>query len=269
MLDLAQAVREQIVKETPPRKTAAAPKTFTLRKLRSFTVWTMASTTALAIAVLSARSQAGSERLAAMFHPSSRGQQIAAKFDAETITRQLADAVRVLASNDEQLRGRVAAVEHDLNDVTGSIRQVAAVSEAQRTEEGPTVSATAALTTAAPATLDHAPAPPAFAPEKNTAPATETGPPPTQYGVDIGSGLTLQALRSRWQTLRAAHPALLEGLQPIASVKETPHGSKIELRLVAGPLAQPGAATQLCSALTMFGMFCQPAIYDGQHLALR
>jgi hypothetical protein len=266
MLDLAQAVREQIVKETPPRKTAVAPKTFTLRKLRSFTVWTMAAAGALALAVLSGRSQIGAERLVAMFHGGSRSQQTAAKFDAETVTRQLADAFRVLASNDELLRNRVAVVEHDLDDVTGSIRQVAAVSEARRTEEGPTVSATAALTTSAPATLDHAPAPPALAPAENSTPV---GPLPTQYGVDIGSGLTLQALRARWQTLRAAHPALLEGLQPIASVKETPHGSKIELRLVAGPLSQPGAATQLCSALTMFGMFCQPAVYDGQHLAQR
>ncbi len=270
MLDLAQAVREQIVKETPLRKTVAAPKTFTLRKVRSFTVWTTAATAALALAVLSGRSQVGSERLLAMFHGGfhggGRAQQTAAKFDSEAVTRQLADAVRVLASNDEQLRSRVAAVEHDLNDVTGSIRQVAAVSEAHRTEDGPTVSAVAALTTSAPATLDHAPAPPAFAPTENTTPAE---PPPTQYGVDIGSGLTLQALRARWQTLRAAHPALLEGMQPIASIKETPHGSKIELRLVVGPLSQPGAATQLCSALTMFGMFCQPAVYDGQRLAQR
>jgi hypothetical protein len=272
MLDLAQAVREQIVKETPPRKTTVAPKTFTLRKLRSFTVWTMGAAAAFALAVLSARSQAGSERLVAMFHGGGRAQQTAAKFDAETVTRQLADAVRVLASNDEQLRGRVAVVEHDLDDVTGSIRQVAAASEARRTEEGPTVSATAALTTSAPVTLDHAPAP--SAPVAAAVPASENtaappGPPPTQYGIDIGSGLTLQALRARWQSLRAAHPALLEGLQPIASVKETPHGSKIELRLVAGPLAQSGAASQLCAALTLFGMYCQPTVYDGQHLAQR
>jgi hypothetical protein len=265
MLDLAQAVREQIVKETPPRKTAVAPKTFTLRKLRSLMVWMMGATGAFAIAILSARSQAGSERLVAMFHGGGRAQQVAAKFDAETVTRQLADALRVLASNDEQLKSRVAAIEHDLDDVTGSIRQVAAVSEARHTEDGPTVSATAALTTSAPATLDLAPASPSLEPSGNTA----AGPPSTQYGVDIGSGLTLQALRVRWQTLRAAHPALLEGLQPVASVRETPHGGKIELRLVAGPLPQAGAATQLCSALTMFGMFCQPAVYDGQHLARR
>jgi hypothetical protein len=270
MLDLAQAVREQIVKETPPRKTTAAPKTFTLRKLRSFTVWTMAASAALALAVLSGRSEVGTERLVAMFHGGfnggSRTQQIAAKFDAETVTRQLADAVRVLASNDEQLKTRVASVEHDLDDLTGSIRQVAAVSEARHAEDGPTVSATAALTASATATLDHAPSPPGF---ESAEPATPSAPPPTQYGVDIGSALTIQALRARWQTLRSAHLALLEGLQPIVSVKETSHGNKIELRLVVGPLTQAGAATQLCSALTMFGMFCQPAVYDGQHLAQR
>jgi hypothetical protein len=263
MLDLAQAVREQIVKETPPRKTAAAPKTFGLRTVRSFSVWTMGATAALALAILSGRSQVGEERLLAMFHPA-RPQPV--KFDAETVTRQLADAVRVLASNDEQLRSRIAALEHNLDDVTGSIRQVAAVSESRRTDDGPTVSATAAATASAAAPIDTTP-PPAAAVQasESAAPAA----PPTQYGVDIGSGLTLQALRARWQTLRAAHPALLEGMQPIVRVGETPHGSKIELRLVVGPLAQPGAASQLCAALTMFGMFCQPAVYDGQHLALK
>ncbi len=161
MLDLAQAVREQIVKETPPRKTAAAPKTFTLaqapqlhgldhgRQRRSC-----------------ARRLVGPQpsRRASAWWPCSMAaaapSKLAAKFDAETVTRQLADAVRVLASNDEQLRSRVAAVEHDLDDVTGSIRQVAAASETRRAEDGPTVSATAALTASAPATLDHAPAPP-------------------------------------------------------------------------------------------------------------
>jgi hypothetical protein len=262
MLDLAQAVREQIVKETPPRKTAAARKMFTLRKLRSFSVWIMGATAALALAILSGHSQVGEERLVAMFHP---GRPQPTKFDAETVTRQLADAVRVLASNDEQLRSRVAAVEHDLDDVTGSIRQVAAVSEARRTDDGPTVSATAAVTASTAAQINASPPSAALQPTE----ATPAAAAPTQYGVDIGSGLTLQALRARWQTLRAAHPALLEGMQPIVRVGETPHGNKIELRLVVGPLAQPGAATQLCSALTMFGMFCQPAVYDGQHLALR
>jgi len=266
MLDLAQAVREQIVKETPPRKTAPAGQGVSrtsafLRKLRSFSIWSLGAAAALTLAIMSGRSQVGAERLSAMFRPGPAS-QATAKFDAEAVTRQLADALRVLASNDEQLRGRVATLEHDLDDVTGSIRQVAAASEARRSNDGPTVFATASLTASATAPIKPPPAPPAFQSE----PAMPAAPPPTQYGVDIGSGLSLQALRARWQTLRMTHAALLEGMQPIVTVRETPHG-KIELRLVVGPMAQPGAASQLCQALTMFGMFCQPAVYDGQHLA--
>jgi hypothetical protein len=271
MLDLAQAVREQIVKETPPRKTAAAPTAFAvLRKLRNLTIWISSAAVAVALAVLAGRSQVGAERLYAMFHPS-RAQQTANKFDAETVTRQLADALRVLASNDEQLRNRIAAVEHDLDDVTGSIRQVAAASEAKQADAGPTVSATAALTASGAAPLDLPASSAAVSPSEPAKPAAAVATQaaaPTQYGVDIGSGLSLQALRARWQTLRQEHPALLEGMQPIVTVREAPR-SKIELRLVVGPLAQPGAASQLCQALTMFGLFCQPAVYDGQHLALK
>jgi hypothetical protein len=263
MLDLAQAVREQIVKETPPRKTAAAPKTFMfLRKLRSYSLWSMGTAAAVALAILAGRSQVGAERFAAIFHPS-HPQPTAAKFDAETATRQLADAVRLLASNDAQTRARVTAVEHDLDDVTGSIRQVAAASEAKGADNGPTVSAIASLTASSAAPINPPPPPPSFS---QSEPAAPSAPPPTQYGVDIGSGLSLQALRARWQTLRVTHAALLEGMQPIVTVRETQHG-KIELRLVVGPIAQPGAAAQLCQALTMFGMFCQTTVYDGQHLA--
>ncbi|HEX3505627.1 MAG TPA: hypothetical protein VHU22_19765 [Xanthobacteraceae bacterium] len=263
MLDLAQAVREQIVNETPPRKTAAAPNTFTfLRKLRSYSLWSMGTAAAVALAILAGRSEVGAERFAAIFHPS-RPQPSAAKFDAENAARQLSEAVRVLASNDAQTRARVVAIEHDLDDVTGSIRQVAAASEAKRADDGPTVSAIASLTASSAAPINPPPPPPSFS---QSEPATPSAPPPTQYGVDIGSGLSLQALRARWQTLRTTHAALLEGMQPIVTVRETVHG-KIELRLVVGPLPQPGAASQLCQALTMFGMFCQTTVYDGQHLA--
>jgi hypothetical protein len=264
MLDLAQAVREQIVKETPPRKAAGAPKAFTvLRKLRNFTLWISSATVAVTLAVLAGHSQVGAERFAAMFR-SSPAQQASNKFDAEAVTRQLADAMRVLVSNEEQLRGRVSTVEHDLDDVTGSIRQVAAASEAKSAETGPTVSSTASVT-ASPIAPVNPPKPPASFTQNDPPGAPQA----TQYGVDIGSGLSLQAMRARWQTLRQEHPALLEGMQPIVSVREAPRSNKIELRLVVGPLAHPGEATQLCQALSMFNLFCQPAVYDGQHLALR
>ena len=93
--------------------------------------------------------------------------------------------------------------------------------------------------------------------------------PKTAFGIDIGSGLTLQALRMRWAAIRTAHPQFFEGLDPIISVREVPHSNRIELRLMAGPIAQPGTAAALCAQLAALGLYCQPTIYDGQHLALR
>jgi hypothetical protein len=157
-----------------------------------------------------------------------------------------------------------------MDDVTGSISQQLKEAKATaRGEDGPTVSATAAVATAMtiPAATIPAAPPETVAPftaAPNPAPPTET-----EYGVDVGSGLTLQALRVRWLALRSAHPELFEGLVPIVSVKEVTHTKGIELRLVVGPFAQAGAASQFCASLGLFGLFCQPTIYDGQRLALR
>jgi hypothetical protein len=89
------------------------------------------------------------------------------------------------------------------------------------------------------------------------------------YGVDLASGVSLEELRARWNAIRNAHPQLFAGLEPIASVKEIARGSRLELRLVVGPLAQAGDAVQLCTSMAALGLFCQPAMFDGQRLALR
>lgn len=90
----------------------------------------------------------------------------------------------------------------------------------------------------------------------------------TQFGVDLGAGADLDALRSRWETLKGRHMAALEGLQPLVAVRET--ASKgIELHLIAGPLANAAAAARLCAALADAGAACQPGPYDGQTLSLR
>jgi hypothetical protein len=121
---------------------------------------------------------------------------------------------------------------------------------------------------AAPVEMPHSAAayPPATI---STAEAASPAPPQGEFGVDIGSGLTIQALRMRWMAIRTAHPELFGGLQPIMTVREIPHSNRIELRLVAGPIAQPGETARLCAEMTRLAMFCQPTIFDGQHLALR
>jgi hypothetical protein len=273
MLDLAQAVREQVIKETRPRR-GEKQSPFSVAGLRHPALWGATAAAALLLAVISSRSEIGTQRLAVALHGGpTRPVHV---FDAEAETRRLSDAVRGLALDDEAIKMNLAAVEHDvqqdLDDVTGSIsKEIEAANAARRADDGPTVAATAMLSTAMvkPAV---APPPLVLAAAPATAPGasdtTESGPPAT-YGVDVGSGQTIPVLRARWEILRAAHPDLFAGLRPVVSVKEIPRANRVELRLVVGPFAQPAAATQLCATLMPFGLFCQATIFDGQRLALQ
>lgn len=126
---------------------------------------------------------------------------------------------------------------------------------------------TALLSPPAPAT------PPVAEP---TNPATVTGPAAdsvatrTEFGVDLGGDRTVDALRALWTSLRAGkHASLFAGLRPLVAIREAGKPSAVELRLVVGPLANAGAAARLCGALAAAGLACQPAVFDGQRLALR
>jgi hypothetical protein len=277
MLDLAQGVRQQIIKETAPK--TVAPRRFTMRTLRRMTVWGGGAAGALLLAVLSSRNDVVAQRLASAFeatHPSSRLPPVGdttSNFDAQAETQRLADAVRGLAAQGEEMKSRLAAVEHDMDGVTGSVtKEIEAAAAAHRAEDGPTVASTASVS----ATMTPNAATPL--PGNFAAPATiqarmiggVPAPPEIAYGVDIASGLTLEDLRKRWAAIRNAHPQLFAGLEPIASVREAVHGNtRLELRLVVGPLAEAGDAAQLCTSLAALGLFCQPAMFDGQRLALR
>ena len=272
MQDLAQGVRQQIIKETAPK--IASPGAFTMRKLRHAVLWGATAAVALSIAVFSSHGDFDAERLADAFR--GPGTSPAARpLDAQAETQRLAQAVHGLTIDNEQLKARLATVEQDLNDVTGSIgKQIEAVQTAdasRHVEDGPSIAATASVSTMLPAAL--LPAAIAFPPSPLAAnqPAADAATPASTrmaYGVDIGSGLTIQALRTRWAAIRLAHPDVFDGLEPILSVREIPRATHVELRLVAGPLPDAAAATQLCASLMPLGLFCQPALYDGQHLAV-
>jgi len=269
MVDLAQGVRAQIIKETAPK--SAATKSFTMQRLRYAALWGACAAGALLIAVLSSRGEVGTQRLAGV--PRGGNAQVAtARTDTAPVeTERLAEAVRGLAADDERVKARLAAVEHNLDDVTGSVsKQIEAVGAARRAEDGPTITGTATASVAL-LSVPTPPLPPIAAPAAIQAPPDPVAPaaPEMAYGVDIGSGLTIQALRLRWLAMRSAHPQLFEGLQPIISVREVAHANRVELRLVAGPFAEANTAEQLCTALAQFGLFCQPTMFDGQRLALR
>ena len=241
-----------------------------MQRLRRLTLWGVSAAGALLVAALASRSEVGVQRIAVLLHGGPT--RLATRtFDAQAETQRLAEAVRELNANDEQIKSRLAAVEHDMDDVTGAItKQIKAADASWHSEDGPSVVATAALTTSIGAPAAAAPFGIASRPATIPPAAEAAVPAPRiEYGVDIGSSLTIEALRARWLAIRGAHPQLFAGLQPLVSVKEVPRANRIELRLVAGPLADAGDAAQLCAALTPFGLFCQPTMFDGQRLALR
>jgi hypothetical protein len=103
--------------------------------------------------------------------------------------------------------------------------------------------------------------------------SSEAAQPPTatrtEFAVDLGSEPSIEALRSRWTSLRASHGPSLDGLRPLVSIREGAKPGSMELRLIAGPLGNAGAAARTCAALQAKGVNCQTAVFDGQRLALR
>ena len=87
--------------------------------------------------------------------------------------------------------------------------------------------------------------------------------------MDIGGNASIEGLRSLWSTLKSGQPALLDGLRPIVAVREGQKPGALELRLIAGPLPNASIAARLCAALSSAGQACQPAVFDGQRLALQ
>ena len=254
---MADEVR--LAKADLKRPAAAVP--VTMHGLWRLVVWGSTAVTALLIAVLSSRGVVGSQRAAVAastlggatvavvqpLQPAPTPQQPAARpFDAQAETKKLADAVRDLTADNDELKSRLAVVEHSVDDVTGSIERQAKATPPWP-DSGPPVPATPAAIAAV------------------IAPAL---PLPMEYGVDIGSAVSIQALRARWAGIRSAHPQLFDGLAPTISLSELPPSHRPELRLVLGPLASAGAAAKLCTTLERFRLTCQPTIFAGRHLAL-
>ena len=98
--------------------------------------WGLAAATALGIAVLSSRDDDAPQRFAALFSSlRSQEQPAAHSFDAEAAARQLAQALRSLADDRDKLATRLNALDHEMRDMSGAIKQQieAAKSEAIKT----------------------------------------------------------------------------------------------------------------------------------------
>ncbi|MET3838127.1 hypothetical protein [Bradyrhizobium sp. OAE829] len=101
----------------------------------------------------------------------------------------------------------------------------------------------------------------------------ETGPKVaiqrTQFGVDLGTANSVPGLRALWRgLLKSRSNAPLAALRPIIVIKESTNGLGMQLRLVAGPINDAGAAARICAVLTENKRNCETAIFDGQRLSL-
>jgi len=216
-------------------------------------------------------------------------------------TRRLAESVRTLAADQDQVLSRIAALERNLDGVTGAIKRdrapalpplplqppptpstaVSAKPAAQ--PELPAAPVTAAAVTSAPpptsqqsapgdATLMAAPDPgdhataPVSDPVHASAPAEPLA-AAADLGVDIGGAGNYEGLRSLWRSTKNNDPALLEELYPLVAVRENGKTHGVDLRLVIGPFADAETAARLCTTLMAAHHYCQPVAFEGQRFS--
>jgi len=269
-------------------------KVFTMRHLWRMTLWAATAACALLVAVLASRSEVGAERIASVFspgHPPARIATAEHPFDAKAETRRLADAVHDLGAENAQLRTRLAAIEQNVNDITGSVeKQIAAVKTAaakpwpaDAKPEPITAADVASIMMPAAGIETPVPSPPQTTPASVHPPqasepeASANLPPiaslpavkPHEYGVDIGNALSIQVLHARWLGIRSAHAQLFAGLMPAVTLREMPKTRRIELHLVVGPLASSEAAARLCLELAPYRLSCHPTVLAPDRVALQ
>ena len=248
------------------------------RQLVRLGVWASLATVAVLVAVAAANTETGIRRIAGLLSTEApdpaRGARSPAlatrSFDAELEARRLGEAVRVLAADRDRLLSRVAVLERNLDDVTGSIPSTPPAAPPKVAPALPQISPQAA----APAPAPPSPAAPgrvtsAHNTALGTAGPAESVATKTEFGIDVGGNTSIEGLRALWTNLKTNQPALFEGLRPVIAIREGGKPGAIELRLVAGPLGNAVAAARLCAALTAARQACQQTVFDGQRLALQ
>lgn len=90
----------------------------------------------------------------------------------------------------------------------------------------------------------------------------------TDFGIDIGTANSVEGLRALWRGALATQGQILGGLQPIIVVKERTDGFGLQLRLVAGPIANAAEAAKVCARLIANKRPCETSVFDGQRLAM-
>lgn len=92
----------------------------------------------------------------------------------------------------------------------------------------------------------------------------------TEFGVDLGGANSVNGLRALWRgLLKSRSNAPLVPLRPIIVIREATNGLGMQLRLVAGPLNDAGAAARICAVLAENNRPCETTVFDGQRLQVK
>lgn len=279
-----------------------------IKRLRGHAIWRLlgwgaAASLALAAVALTSQTEAGNKRLRLAFaHPGAPA-DVTANFSPHTAeleaeTERLTTQLRNLTGDRDRLTARIAMLEHNLEDMTGSIKQqseqIAAARAANVPPPGPGAPATAPVvvvkTTQAPvpanlpwfvAMRTPQPAEPPIPPEAvdalggaiplppvQVAAAPANGPPSgkDEFAIDLGGGANIEALRSHWLGLQAKYGPVLKGLHAVVSQHlKLPTG--YTYRLLVGPLPSAEEAARLCSRFAGLRTGCRPTKFTGTQLA--
>lgn len=196
----------------------------------------------------------------------------------------------------DRLAGRIALLESSIDDMTGTIKKQEAATTAalaaRTTPPAPSPpvaappasttppatnaaagAATASIARATPApqadTSTAQPVPVPLPPARvATASANETEPPvsiQSEFGLDLGGGATVEAVRQRWATVKANFGPLLSGMHPLAAHEH--RSGSTGYRLVVGPLPNSAAATGLCAHFAAARTACRAVKFDGEQIA--
>jgi hypothetical protein len=255
--------------------------------------WGGSAAIALAALAITTQSDIGNQRLQLALATESQAERPTVVVEAaprppepDTKTLALEAQLRTLAADRDRLAARIAGLEQNLEDMTGSIkRQAASIAESpppappvvqQVATASPVLVPLALPENAAPwpvialppaesATLVDVPMPPV---RVAAAPAVEPAAPRKQEaGVDLGGAPNLDVLNARWVAVKANFGPLLGGLHALAAHDRRPGST--DLRLLAGPLPSFAAASQLCVRFAAARVTCRPAKFDGEQIAAR
>nr|WP_319485023.1 SPOR domain-containing protein [uncultured Cohaesibacter sp.] len=89
----------------------------------------------------------------------------------------------------------------------------------------------------------------------------------TEFGLDLGSFVSISDISSAWREISAQQKTLVGGLRPLTRVIQEADGN-LKLHLILGPISNAAQAASVCAELNYANYSCSVSAFMGQRLAL-